>query len=64
MDNMLIQNNLIGAALKNNIENFFFWEALVFTQISKQPIKEEYLLTDSLEQTNQWYAIAKISGLN
>ena len=64
MDNMLIQNNLIGAALKNNIENFFFLgSSCVYPKFSKQPIKEEYLLTDSLEQTNQWYAIAKISGV-
>ena len=31
--------------------------------MAPQPIKEEYLLTDSLESTNQWYAIAKISGV-
>lgn len=64
MDNMLIQNNLIDAAVKNNIENFFFLgSSCIYPKFSKQPIKEEYLLTDSLEQTNQWYAIAKISGV-
>ena len=64
MDNMLIQNNLIDAAVKNNIENFFFLgSSCIYPKFSRQPIKEEYLLTDSLEQTNQWYAIAKISGV-
>ena len=64
MDNMLIQNNLIDAAVKNKIENFFFLgSSCIYPKFSKQPIKEEYLLTDSLEQTNQWYAIAKISGV-
>jgi GDP-L-fucose synthase len=64
MDNMLIQNNLIDAAVKNEIENFFFLgSSCIYPKFSKQPIKEEYLLTDSLEQTNQWYAIAKISGV-
>lgn len=62
MDNMLIQNNIIDAAVKNKIENFFFLgSSCIYPKFSKQPIKEEYLLTDSLEQTNQWYAIAKIS---
>jgi GDP-L-fucose synthase len=64
MDNMLIQNNLIDTAVKNKIENFFFLgSSCIYPKFSKQPIKEEYLLTDSLEQTNQWYAIAKISGV-
>jgi GDP-L-fucose synthase len=64
LDNMLIQNNLIDAAVKNKIENFFFLgSSCIYPKFSKQPIKEEYLLTDSLEQTNQWYAIAKISGV-
>ena len=64
MDNMLIQNNLIDAAVKNKIENFFFLgSSCIYPKFSKQPIKEEYLLTDSLEETNQWYAIAKISGV-
>ncbi|MDC3367925.1 GDP-L-fucose synthase [Flavobacteriaceae bacterium] len=64
MDNMLIQNNIIDAAVKNKIENFFFLgSSCIYPKFSKQPIKEEYLLTDSLEQTNQWYAIAKISGV-
>lgn len=64
MDNMLIQNNLIDAAVKNKIENFFFLgSSCIYPKYSKQPIKEEYLLTDSLEETNQWYAIAKISGV-
>ena len=64
MDNMLIQNNLISSSIKNDIKNFYFLgSSCIYPKLSKQPIKEEYLLTDSLEETNQWYAIAKISGV-
>ena len=64
MDNMLIQNNLVNAAFKNNIKKFvFLGSSCIYPKFSKQPIKEEYLLTDMLEPTNQWYAIAKISGV-
>ena len=60
---MQMQNNLISSSHNFNVKNLFFWEALVFTKFSNQPILEEYLLTGELEPTNQWYAIAKISGL-
>tara|TARA_X000000950_G_C13888584_1_gene649883 strand:+ start:660 stop:1592 length:933 start_codon:yes stop_codon:yes gene_type:complete len=64
MYNMLIQNNLISAAHNNNIKRFIFLgSSCIYPKLSKQPIKEDYLLTDSLEPTNQWYAIAKISGI-
>ena len=64
MDNMLIQNNLINSAFKNNIQKFIFLgSSCIYPKFSNQPIKEEYLLTDSLEETNQWYSIAKISGI-
>ena len=64
MDNMLIQNNLIRSAHKNNVDNFIFLgSSCIYPKFSPQPIKEEYLLSDSLEPTNQWYAIAKISGV-
>lgn len=64
MDNMLIQNNLIDSAVKYNISKFIFLgSSCIYPKFSKQPIKEKYLLTDSLEPTNQWYAIAKISGV-
>ena len=64
MDNMLIQNNLIRSAHENDIEKFIFLgSSCIYPKHAKQPLKEEYLLTDSLEPTNEWYAIAKISGI-
>lgn len=64
MDNMLIQNNLIRSAHENDIKKFIFLgSSCIYPKFAPQPIKEEYLLTDALEPTNQWYAIAKISGV-
>jgi GDP-L-fucose synthase len=64
MDNMLIQNNLIEASIRNDVSKFIFLgSSCIYPKFAPQPIKEEHLLTDSLEPTNQWYAIAKISGV-
>ena len=64
MDNMLIQNNLIRSAHQNDVPKFIFLgSSCIYPKFAPQPIKEEYLLTDSLEPTNEWYAIAKISGV-
>ena len=64
MDNMLIQNNLIRSAHQNDIPNFIFLgSSCIYPKFAPQPLKEEYLLTDSLEPTNECYAIAKISGV-
>jgi GDP-L-fucose synthase len=64
MDNMLIQNNLIRSAHENNVPKFIFLgSSCIYPKLAPQPLKEEYLLTDSLEPTNEWYAIAKISGV-
>ena len=64
MDNMLIQNNLIRSAHKNNVPKFIFLgSSCIYPKFAPQPLKEEYLLTNSLEPTNEWYAIAKISGV-
>ncbi len=64
MENMQIQNNLIDASLKNNISKFIFLgSSCIYPKLAPQPLKEEYLLTDSLEPTNEWYAIAKITGV-
>ena len=41
----------------------FLGSSCIYPKLSKQPIKEEYLLESSLEPTNQWYALAKISGI-
>jgi GDP-L-fucose synthase len=64
MDNMLIQNNLIRSAHENNVPKFIFLgSSCIYPKFAPQPLKEEYLLTDSLEPTNEWYSIAKISGV-
>lgn len=64
MENMQIQNNLIDASLKGDVEKFIFLgSSCIYPKLALQPLKEEYLLTDSLEPTNEWYAIAKISGV-
>lgn len=64
MENLLIQNNLIYYAHHLNIKKFIFLgSSCIYPKYAQQPIKEEYLLTDYLEPTNQWYAIAKISGI-
>ena len=64
MNNMLIQNNLIRSAHENDIPKFIFLgSSCIYPKFAPQPLKEEYLLTDSLEPTNEWYAIAKISGV-
>ena len=64
MDNMLIQNNLINAAISNGVKKFiFFGSSCIYPRNANQPINEDQLLTSPLEKTNQWYAIAKISGV-
>ena len=64
MDNMQIQNNLIDGSFKTNVEKFIFLgSSCIYPKYASQPLKEEYLLTDSLEPTNEWYALAKISGI-
>jgi len=64
MENMQIQNNLIDGALNAGIEKFIFLgSSCIYPKFAPQPLKEEYLLTDSLEPTNEWYALAKITGV-
>jgi GDP-L-fucose synthase len=64
MENMQMQNSLIDGALKSGIEKFIFLgSSCIYPKFAPQPLKEEYLLTDSLEPTNEWYAIAKITGV-
>lgn len=62
--NMAIQNNIIEASRINGVKKLMFLgSSCIYPKNSPQPIKEEYLLTGSLEKTNDAYAIAKISGL-
>lgn len=63
-ENILIQSNLINSAFQNKIENFInLGSSCIYPKNSKQPIKEEYLLSSKLEKTNEAYALAKIVGL-
>jgi GDP-L-fucose synthase len=64
MENLQIQNNLIDSSLKMDVKKFIFLgSSCIYPKHAQQPLKEEYLLTDSLEPTNEWYAIAKIAGV-
>ncbi len=64
MENLQIQNNLIDTAHKTEVEKFIFLgSSCIYPRLAPQPLKEEYLLTGSLEPTNEWYAIAKIAGV-
>ena len=64
MENLQIQNNLIDAALQQGVEKFLFLgSSCIYPKLAPQPLKEEYLLTGVLEPTNEWYAIAKITGV-
>ena len=64
MDNLQIQNNLISSSLKHNVNKFIFLgSSCIYPKFAEQPLKEEYLLSGSLEPTNEWYAIAKIAGV-
>tara|TARA_Y100001933_G_scaffold166260_1_gene164520 strand:+ start:26 stop:1045 length:1020 start_codon:yes stop_codon:yes gene_type:complete len=64
LDNLKIQNNLIETAwLSGTRKLLFLGSNCVYPKFSNQPIIEESLLDGSLEETNQWYAIAKIAGL-
>lgn len=64
MENMQIQNNLIDTALQFDVEKFIFLgSSCIYPKMAPQPLQEDYLLTDSLEPTNEWYALAKITGV-
>lgn len=63
-ENLAIQNNVIKAAHDNKVTKLLFLgSTCIYPKLAPQPIKEEYLLTGSLEPTNEAYAIAKIAGL-
>ena len=64
MENLQIQNNLIDSAHRLGVSKFIFLgSSCIYPKLSPQPLMEEYLLTDSLEPTNEWYALAKIAGV-
>lgn len=63
-DNMMIQNNVIHHAYLNNVKKLLFLgSSCIYPKFAQQPINENSLLTDTLEPTNEAYAIAKISGV-
>jgi len=63
-DNLQIQTNVIDAAYRFGVKKLvFLGSSCIYPKFAPQPMKEEYLLTGSLEPTNEWYAIAKIAGL-
>jgi GDP-L-fucose synthase len=63
-DNLMIEANLINAAHQNDIQDLIFLgSSCIYPKMAPQPLKEEYLLTGPLEPTNEWYAIAKITGI-
>lgn len=62
--NLVIQDNVIDAARRHAVRKLvFLGSSCIYPKLAPQPIKEEYLLTGSLEPTNEWYAIAKIAGI-
>ncbi len=64
LENLKIQNNVIENAWKFNVKRFIFLgSSCIYPKLSEQPLKEEYLLTGSLEKTNESYATAKIAGI-
>jgi GDP-L-fucose synthase len=63
-DNLMIVSNIVHAAHKNGVTKLLFLgSSCIYPKMAPQPIKEEYLLTGALEQTNEPYAIAKIAGI-
>lgn len=63
-DNLMIESNVIHQAYKTGVKKLLFLgSSCIYPKLAPQPLKEEYLLSGSLEQTNEPYAIAKIAGL-
>ena len=63
-DNLMIQNNVIKAAHDFKVTKLLFLgSTCIYPKMAPQPIREEYLLTGALEETNEAYAVAKIAGL-
>jgi GDP-L-fucose synthase len=63
-DNLMIEANVINAAHEAGVERLvFLGSTCIYPKLAPQPIPEEALLTGPLEETNEWYAIAKIAGL-
>ena len=63
-ENILIQSNVIHQSYKNGVKKLLFLgSTCIYPKMAPQPLKEDYLLTGLLEETNEPYAIAKIAGI-
>ena len=63
-ENLMIEANIIDASYKNNVSRLLFLgSSCIYPRLAKQPMREESLLTNELEPTNEAYAIAKIAGI-
>ena len=63
-ENLAIQSNLVASAHRHGVQKFLFLgSSCIYPKNAEQPIVEEALLSGPLEETNQWYAIAKIAGV-
>jgi len=63
-ENLMIEANIIHAAHLNNVERMLFLgSSCIYPRLADQPIKENSLLSGALEPTNEWYAVAKITGI-
>ncbi len=63
-ENLMIQNNVIHQSYKNGVKKLLFLgSSCIYPKLAQQPIKEDYLMTGSLEEANDAYAIAKIAGI-
>ena len=64
LENLKIQTNIIETAWQNNVKKLLFLgSSCIYPKYANQPINEEELLKGELEETNQWYAVAKIAGI-
>jgi len=63
-DNLVIETNVIHAAWRAGVKKLLFLgSSCIYPRMAQQPMREEALLTGALEPTNEWYALAKISGI-
>ncbi len=63
-DNLVIESNIIEAARRSGVRKLLFLgSSCIYPRLAPQPMREDALLTGPLEPTNQWYAVAKISGI-
>jgi len=63
-ENLMIQNNVIHSSYENKVKKLLFLgSSCIYPKLAPQPLKEEYLLTGKLEETNEPYAVAKITGI-